>query len=168
MSAEALQSDNPDEAKVDRDRLIMEAAADMGDEAAAALDQGEAKKAAILFQKAFQKLPEPRREWEQATFFLSGQADAHLQLGEWKEAKVCASLALTCAVIHDKPLAPAYIHKQLGIAEFELHNINQARIHLGCALVANDAGRKLFAEDDHKYFHFISKCMKPPHGKKKW
>jgi hypothetical protein len=113
-------------------------------------------------------LPEPRREREQATFFLSSQADAHLQLAEWKEAKVCASLALTCATLRDKPLAPAYMHKQVGMAEFELKNTDQARIHLGCALVAKGAGRKLFSEDDPKYFDFIAACMKPPVGKKKW
>ena len=131
-------------------------AIDTGDKATEALEEGKYFEAIKLYKKAYQYLPEPKMTWEQASFFQAGIGDAYLELQDWNQARVALQLALKSVPLSNKPSANAYIHKQLGIACFELNDMDAARTHLALAFVAE--GKDIFIEDDPKYLAY-AKCL---------
>jgi hypothetical protein len=104
---------------------------------------------------AWDLLPEPRTEWEAATWILAAVGDANFLAGDFVAGRDNLSTAMRCPNAIGNP----FLHLRLGQCEFELGNLNRAadelcRAHMG-------AGDEIFKGAD-KYFSFLKSRIKPP------
>jgi tetratricopeptide (TPR) repeat protein len=76
----------------------------------ALMDSGDFLAAIEKWQQAFTLLPEPKLEWDAATWLLASIGDAHFQLGEYEAAKQSLYDALNASGGHENP----FIYLRLG------------------------------------------------------
>ncbi len=90
------------------------------------------------YHEAWGLVPEPKEDWEAATWILSAIGDAHFQVLDFNHAASAFSNALRCP----DGLGNCFIHLRLGQSQFALGNVDQAKDELTRAYMGG--GRELF------------------------
>lgn len=107
---------------------------------------------------AWALLPEPKEQWEAATWILAAIGDANFLSGDYASGRDNLTTALECPGALGNP----FIHLRLGQCQFELENLDRASDELARAYMG--AGNEIF-EGAEKYFKFLKTRMKaPPDG----
>jgi tetratricopeptide (TPR) repeat protein len=120
--------------------------------------EGKCAQGIDKYSEAWQLLPEPKEDWEAATWLLSAIGDAYYSAREFQDSVSAFSGALLCP----GGLGNAFIHLRLGQAYWELGDSRRAQDNLARAYMAG--GRDVFQAEDPKYLTFLSTCLKPPIG----
>jgi hypothetical protein len=128
------------------------------DEGEILADEEEDEEALACFQAAWNLLPEPRCEWDQALQILLAIADSHFHLGDYETCCQKMQFALGCGGDVDNP----FICLRLGQCYLELGNEQDAGNWLVTALAAE--GVEVFANEDPKYWAFLKERLDPPPG----
>ncbi|MDO4775995.1 MAG: tetratricopeptide repeat protein [Cardiobacteriaceae bacterium] len=121
---------------------------ELGDNFVERNDYGQALE---LYQYAWNLLPEPKNQWQAATWILTAMGDSHFLRGNCKAARSKLEEALHCPDGCDNP----FIRLRLGQALLELGEAEKAAIMLGQAHELG--GAEIFAGEDPKYLQHIEK-----------
>jgi tetratricopeptide (TPR) repeat protein len=105
---------------------------------------------------AWDLLPEPRTDWEAATWILGAIGDANLLGADFTAGRDNLSMAMRCPDAIGNP----FLHLRLGQCEFELGNLDRAADELARAYMVE--GDEIFEDEDPKYFAFLKTRLKPP------
>jgi tetratricopeptide (TPR) repeat protein len=130
-----------------------------GDERASAKAFSEAL---TFYWKAWDLLPEPKTEWEAATWILAAIGDANFLSGDFAAGRDNLSNAMRCPDAIGNP----FIHFRLGQCCFEIGDLDRAADELMRAYMG--AGREIFDENDVKYHRFLASRAKSIEGPDKW
>jgi tetratricopeptide (TPR) repeat protein len=103
---------------------------------------------------AWNLLPEPKTEWEAATWILVAIGDANYLGRDYVAGCDNLSNAMRCPGAIGNP----FIHFRIGQCQFELGNHERAAEELMRAYVG--AGREIFDQHDAKYFQFLASRAK--------
>lgn len=122
-------------------------------------EAGDFQGALRLFHLSWTLLPEPKEDWEAATWILSAIGDAHFSLGNFQNAISALSSAVRCP----DGLGNPFIHLRLGEAAFELRQMDRAGNELARAYMG--AGRDIFANEDPKYLAYLESILRPMPGR---
>src|SRR5215467_10929416 len=106
---------------------------------------------------AWDLLPEPKTQWEAATWILVAIGDANFLNADYVAGRDNLSTAMHCPGAIGNP----FIHLRLGQCQFELGNLDRAAVELMRAYMG--AGRDIFDHDDPKYLRFLSTRAKDIH-----
>ena len=106
---------------------------------------------------AWDLLPEPKTQWEPATWILAAIGDANFLGDDFVAGRDNLSMAMRCPDAIGNP----FLHLRLGQCEYELGNLDRAADELARAYM--DSGAEIFA-DAEKYFEFLKTKLKPPPG----
>jgi len=106
------------------------------------------------YRAAWELLPEPKTDWEAATWILVAIGDANVLGGDFIAGRDNLSKAMHCPGAIGNP----FIHFRLGQCQFELGNLDRAADELMRAYMG--AGRDIFDQHDPKYFRFLSSRAK--------
>ena len=99
---------------------------------------------------AWDLLPEPKNQWEAATWILAAIGDANVLGGDYVAGRDNLSKAMGCPGAIGNP----FIHFRLGQCQFELGDHDRAADELMRAYMGD--GREIFDEHDPKYFQFLA------------
>ena len=124
----------------------------------AAAEEGQFSNAVTQYEMAWALLPEPRIEWEAATWILAAIGDAQFLAGNFMAARDALSEAMQCPGAIGNP----FIHLRLGQCQFELGNLSRANDELARAYMGG--GSALFAAEDPKYFAHLKTVPCEPVG----
>ena len=105
---------------------------------------------------AWDLLPDPKTEWEAATWILAAIGDANFLGRDFNAGRDNLSLVMRCPNSIGNP----FLHLRLGQCEFELKNLDRAADELARAYMG--AGSEIFDSEDDKYFDFLKTRLKPP------
>jgi len=114
---------------------------------------------------AWDLLPEPKTEWEAATWILAAVGDANFQGGDYTAGRDNLANAMRCPGAIGNP----FLHLRLGQCHFELGESDRAADELMRAYMG--AGDQIFSEQDPKYLAFLqtrAKDVNPLPKRKKW
>ncbi len=118
---------------------------------------GDALAAERRFEEALAKyaaalslLPEPKEDWEAATWLFVAAGDAHFLRADFTAGCESLSAAMRCTGALGNP----FIHLRLGQCQFEHGQLDPAADELMRAYMG--AGRKIFDLEDPKYLLFLS------------
>lgn len=125
-----------------------------GDELATA---GAYPQALTEYWKAWDLLPEPKDQWEAATWLLGAIGDSNWLSGDYVAGRDNLSTAMHCPGAIGNP----FLHLRLGQCQLELGNEDRALDELLRAYMA--AGTEIF-ENEPKYLQFIKDRVQPPPG----
>jgi hypothetical protein len=103
---------------------------------------------------AWDLLPEPKTDWEAATWILVAIGDANYLGGDYVAGRDNLSNAMRCPGAIGNP----FIHFRLGQCQLELGNHERAADELMRAYMG--AGRDIFDQHDPKYFRFLASRAK--------
>lgn len=123
----------------------------VGDESA---ERGAYADALASYWAAWELLPEPRTNWEAATWILVAIGDANYLGGDFIAGRDNLSNAMHCPGAIGNP----FIHFRLGQCQFEIGNRERAADELMRAYMG--AGREIFDQEDPKYFQFLQSQAK--------
>jgi tetratricopeptide (TPR) repeat protein len=127
-----------------------------GDESA---DNGNYPEAIAAYWDAWDLLPEPKTEWEAATWILAAVGDANFLGEDYLAGRDNLATAMHCPGAIGNP----FLHLRLGQCQFELGEEKKAADNLARAFLSE--GKKLFENDDPKYLAFVKALLKePPNG----
>jgi tetratricopeptide (TPR) repeat protein len=110
------------------------------------------------FQAAWEALPDPKEEQDQAVQILAAVADCHFYLGQWEACHNAMQHALRCGAELDN----SFVRLRLGQSLYELGDEQEAANWLVPVYLME--GRAPFAEDDPKYLEFFRSRLHPPEG----
>jgi tetratricopeptide (TPR) repeat protein len=127
-----------------------------GDELA---EEESYREAIEMYDEAWRLLPEPKIDWEAATWILSAIGDAHFFQRDFEEARE----AFMGAVRAPEGLGNPFIHLRLGQCAFELGMMSHAEDELARAYIC-EGGKEIFANEDPKYFRHLQTVLEPPVG----
>lgn len=111
------------------------------------------------YREAWGLLPEPKDQWDAATWILTALGDTHFLFKEYQSALSALARAVQCP----GGLGNPFIHLRLGQCHLETRNLDAAKDELTRAYT--EAGRDIFEEEDPKYFKLLQSVLKPPPGK---
>ena len=112
-------------------------------------DADDLDAALTCFGQAWELLPEPKTQWEAATWLLASIGDMHFLKSEFEPARDALQYAMHCPDAIGNP----FIHLRLGQAQLELGNEPRAADELMRAYMG--AGGEIFEEEDPKYLAFL-------------
>ncbi|CAN5583596.1 hypothetical protein BH09VER1_BH09VER1_40260 [soil metagenome] len=112
--------------------------------------QQEYADAIASYWSAWDLLPEPKTEWDAATWILVAIGEANFFNNDFEAGRDNLSSAMRCPGTIGNP----FIHFRLGQCQFELENYDRAADELMRAYMG--AGREIFDQHDPKYFHFLA------------
>jgi len=121
-------------------------------------EQRDFSRALQVYWTAWDLLPEPKTEWEAATWILAAIGDANFLGGDFVAGRDNLSNVMRCPGAMGNP----FLHFRLGQCHFELGNLDKAADELTRALMG--AGEEIFQENDPKYWTFLKTRLKPPPG----
>jgi tetratricopeptide (TPR) repeat protein len=121
--------------------------------------QGNNKEAWNNYVNALNALPKPEVQWEEATQILASLGDLLFVKPDYQRALTAFADAVRCP----KGLGNVFIHLRKGQCHFELGDMKRAADDLARAYLLG--GRKVFAEEDPKYFQLLERVLQPPKGK---
>jgi tetratricopeptide (TPR) repeat protein len=127
-----------------------------GDELA---EQGDYAHALRIYWKAWDLLPEPRTEWEAATWLLAAIGDANFLGGDFAAGRDNLSNAMHCPNAIGNP----FLHLRLGQCQFELGDLDRAADELTRAMMGG--GEEIFRDEDPRYAEFLKTRIEPPPGR---
>ncbi len=107
---------------------------------------------------AWDMLPEPKTNWEAATWILAAIGDANFLGGDFAAGRDNFSYAMHCPEAIGNP----FLHLRLGQCQFELGNLDRAADELARAYIG--AGATIFEEEADKYLTFLKTRLQPPPG----
>lgn len=107
---------------------------------------------------AFDLLPEPKDQWEAATWLLASIGDANFFGGDYEAGRDNLSFAMRCP----DAIGNAFLHLRPGQCHFELGDLDRAAEELTRAFMAE--GKQIFENDDPKYLVFVKSKLDPPAG----
>ena len=110
---------------------------------------GQTSAALHHYRLAYALLPEPADGHPEATWLHAAVADAHFQAGDFDAARVAMRRARETPGGDGNP----FVHLRLGQASLELGDEGTAAAELRRAYAIG--GRRLFAEDDPKYWRWL-------------
>jgi len=112
-----------------------------------------------VYLDAWDLLPEPRRDWDAATWILAALGDSQFLRNDYNAARKTLSEAMHCP----NALGNPFLHLRLGQCQFECGDLVRAEDELARAFLLE--GAEIFENDDPKYLTFIkSKLKSPPSG----
>jgi tetratricopeptide (TPR) repeat protein len=117
-----------------------------GDELA---DQEDYPAALKKFWDAFDLIPEPKTDWEAATWVLAAIGDVNFLNKDYQAGVDNLHTAMHCPNAIGNP----FIHLRLGQCLFELQLLEQAANEFTRAYAID--GENIFKGDDPKYFQFL-------------
>jgi tetratricopeptide (TPR) repeat protein len=107
---------------------------------------------------AWDLLPEPKKDWEAATWILAAVGDANFLSGDFVAGRDNLGSAMHCPNAIGNP----FLHLRLGQCQFELGDWDRAADNLARAYLPE--GKRLFENDDPKYLAFIKSKLDAPEG----
>ena len=132
----------------------------VGDEQAGRRQFGDAL---ASYWAAWDLLPEPKTEWEAATWILAAVGDANFVGGDYAAGRDNLSNAMHCPGAIGNP----FLHLRLGQCQFELGALDRAADELMRAYMG--AGADIFKDQDPKYLKFLqSRAQDVQAPKKSW
>ena len=115
------------------------------------------------YWSAWDLLPEPKVEWDAATWILAAIGDANFLSGDYVAGRDNLSNAMRCPDAIGDP----FLHLRLGQCQFELGTLDRAADELMRAYMG--AGDDIFKDQDPKYLRFLqSKAEGVKSPKKPW
>lgn len=126
-----------------------------GDELAS---HGRYSAALNKYWEAWGLLPEPKIEWEAATWILAAVGDASYLGGDYEAGRDNLSMAMRCP----NALGNPFLHLRLGQCQYELGNLDRAVDELARAYMGG--GKEIFEDDAGKYFELVKASLTPPVG----
>lgn len=108
-------------------------------------DGGRFDKAMEAYDMAWDLLPEPKTEWEEAHWILGNKGDAHFSQRDFTAGRDVLERAMECK----DAVGTSFLHLRLGQCLFELGDMDRAREELTLALT-NEA-ETIFVDEDPKY-----------------
>jgi tetratricopeptide (TPR) repeat protein len=112
-------------------------------------DENRHEAALEKFNAAWRLLPDPKSDWEAATWILAAIADSCFQLGKFKSSKEALEYAMHCPGAIGNP----FLHLRLGQTLFEAGDPDASANELMRAYMA--AGADIFESEDGKYLAFL-------------
>lgn len=122
------------------------------------LDADEFNKAQAHYKRAWALLPEPKTDWEAATWIQAAVGDAYFFAGWFAEAQEAFRLTARCP----NGIGNPFLHLRRGQVAFELGDMDTAGQELTLAYMGE--GRNIFEGEDAKYFDYLKTILKPPAG----
>ena len=119
---------------------------------------GDFSLALELYWKAWDLLPEPKIDWEAATWILAAVGDANFLGGDFEAGRDNLSKVMHCPGAVGNP----FLHLRLGQCQLELGNMDRAADELTRALMGG--GPEILQGEDPKYWKFLKTKLKPPPG----
>lgn len=127
----------------------------IGDAAAKA---GKYSEAIATYWKAWDLLPESKREGDAGLWLLAAIGDANFLNRDYVACRDNLSTAMHIRGAIGNP----FLHLRLGQCQYELGNMNRAADELARSYLLE--GKKIFKNDAPKYLVFIKSKLKPPPG----
>lgn len=112
-------------------------------------DEEKWEKAIKCFHKALELLPEPKEDWEAATWLYAALGDAFFFLEKYDEAVENLKRARMCS----DGMANPFIFLRLGESYYELGEMELAKKHLFDAYMME--GTEIFEQEDEKYYELV-------------
>lgn len=116
-------------------------------------EQEDYQPALKVYWTAWDLLPEPKTQWEAATWILGAIGDANFLSGDFIAGRDNLSMAMQCPDAIGNP----FLHLRLGQCRFELGELDKAADELARAYMGG--GAEIF-EDADKYLAFLKTRMK--------
>lgn len=113
-------------------------------------DGGRIDKALEAYDLAWDLLPEPKTDWEEAFWILGNKGDAYFLQRDYAAGREVLERAMTCRNAHGE----GFLHLRLGQCLFELGELSLARKELIIAL-ENEADT-IFIDEDPKYLTLLT------------
>ena len=107
------------------------------------------ERALSSYKEAWMILPEPKTQWNVATWILAAAADASFLSGSIADARAFIDGAMQCPDALGNP----FLHLRRGEVLFEQGELDGAADELMRAYMG--AGPDLFADEDPKYIRFL-------------
>jgi tetratricopeptide (TPR) repeat protein len=117
-------------------------------------ENGKFSAALTQYWAAWDLLPEPKTQWEAATWILGAIGDANFLAEDFVAGRDNLSMAMHCPDAVGNP----FLHLRLGQCEYELGNLDRAAEELTRAYMGG--GEEIF-EDAEKCFAFLQTRLKP-------
>jgi tetratricopeptide (TPR) repeat protein len=140
------------------DSSLYERVTQLSEEGNSLADRVDTPGALKKFNEALELIPEPKTDWEAATWLYASIGDMEFQRGMFEAARTALTEALHCP----DGIGNVLIHMRLGQCYFELGDERLAADNLTRAYMGG--GREAFEDEDPKYFALIEKILKPPAG----
>ncbi len=112
-------------------------------------ERGRHQEAIAEYRRAWDLVPEPKTDWEAATWILAAIGDAAYHAGDLHEARDALQSAMRCP----DGLGNPFLHLRLGQALFDLGEADRAADELMRAYMG--AGEDIFADEDGRYLAFL-------------
>lgn len=120
-------------------------------------EEGDYPLALEKYWAAWDLLPEPKTDWEAATWILGAIGDANFASGDYAAGRDNLSTAMHCPNAIGNP----FLHLRLGQCQYQLGNLDRAADELARAYMG--AGAEIFT-DEEEYFDFLKTRLEPPPG----
>ena len=117
-------------------------------------EQRQFPQALTSYWAAWDLLPEPKTDWEAATWILGAIGDANFLGGDFVAGRDNLSNAMRCPDAIGNP----FLHLRLGQCQFELGALDRAADELMRAYMG--AGPDIFKAEDPKYIGFLQSRAK--------
>ena len=111
-----------------------------------------------LYWSAWDLLPEPKTNWEAATWILAAVGDANFLAADFVAGRDNLASAMICPNAIGNP----FLHLRLGQCQFELGELDRAADNFARAYLPE--GKRLFEKEDPKYMEFVKSKLKAPDG----
>lgn len=121
-------------------------------------EEGRYPDALKKYWTAWDLLPDPKTNWEAATWLLAAIGDANFLNGDYTAGRE----NLSNAMHYPGAIGNPFLHLRLGQCQLELGNEDRAADELARAYMAE--GHQIFEEDDPKYLAFLKTKLDPPPG----
>ncbi|MFT5692345.1 MAG: tetratricopeptide (TPR) repeat protein [Oceanicoccus sp.] len=108
-------------------------------------DQGDNKIALRRFYSAWNLLPKPQTDWQEAGWVLTAIGDAYFAKGDFENGKQALLSAMHCPLASGNPI----IHLRLGQCHFELAEYGAARDQF--SQVISQGNLALLKKENPKY-----------------
>ena len=118
-------------------------------------DQSDFPAALEKFWAAWDLLPEPKTDWEAATWILGAIGDMNFASGDYVAGRDNLSTAMHCPDALGNP----FLHLRLGQCQYQLGNLDRAADELTRAYMG--AGAEIFTGAE-EYFDFLKTRLDPP------
>jgi len=102
------------------------------------------------FKEAWVLVPDPKQDWEAATWILAGMGDTLFEMKQYEDAREALQFAMLCP----GGLGNPFLHLRLGQAQYQLGNLDRAADELMRAYMG--AGPEIFDTEDPVYLKFLA------------
>ena len=108
------------------------------------------------YEKAFDLIPEPKTDWDTATWVLTALGETRVFMEDWQNALAVLQQAMHCPDAIGNP----FLHFLLGKTQFELGNMDRAADELTRAYMGSGMDLLGDEDEDPKYLAFLRTKIK--------